>query len=322
MLKPVIWIISDPKPGTLAQAVGLADRLGGADRVIEARPRFPWRFLPARCWLLARYALQEPLTGPLPELVIAAGRSAVAPAAALRSARCRVVALLDPRMDPARFDLVIAPRHDRLQGASVLSTLGGLHRLTPERIADAARLAAPRYAGLPRPLLAVMLGGPTRHLTFSEADAAALGAQLALTARQQGAALAVTASRRTPPEAVAAFRRALTDIPHDFYDPRHPDGENPYPGLLGLADHVLVTEDSTSMISEATMSGRPLHLLPLSGKAGKFALFADDLMAGGYARRFDGTLPVWQPPPLDETGRAARAVVGLLIDPPKSHIPA
>jgi mitochondrial fission protein ELM1 len=315
MLKPVIWIIADPKAGTMAQAVGLADRLGGAVRIIEARARFPWRYLPARFWWSARQALDVSLDGPLPDLVIAAGRSAVAPAAALRGPKTKVVALQDPRLDPEKFDLVICPEHDNLRGRNVLTTLGSLHKVTPETILTDQATAAFRTADLPRPLVAVMVGGSNGRVRL---DAGKLGRDLVALAHKTGVGLAITTSRRTGPAAVAALKVALAGVPHDLYTG---DGANPYPGLLAIADHILVTEDSASMLSEAASVGKPLHIIRLEGDAGKFKFFHQALIARRNARFFDGELPNWRVPPLDETQRAAEAVVGLLIGDANPHLP-
>lgn len=315
MLKPVIWILSDPKAGTMVQAIGLANRLGGAVRIIEAQGRFPWRYLPARFWWSARTALTVSLDGPLPDLVIAAGRSAVAPAAALRGPKTKIVALQDPRMDPEKFDLVICPEHDSLRGRNVLTTLGAINKVTPEAIAADQATAAFRTADLPRPLIAVMVGGSTKHLRL---DAEKLGRDLVALAKKTGGGLAVTTSRRTGPAAVATLRSALAEVPHDFYTG---DGANPYPGILAIADHILVTEDSVSMLSEAASVGKPVHIIRLIGDAGKFKFFHQALIARRNARFFDGELPSWRVPPLDETQRAAEAVVGLLIGDANPHLP-
>ncbi|MFD2264851.1 mitochondrial fission ELM1 family protein [Lacibacterium aquatile] len=315
MLKPDIWIIADPKAGTIAQAVGLAERLGGASRIIEAVGRFPWRYLPARLWWNPRKALTVSLDGPPPNLVIAAGRSAVAPAAALRGPNTRVVALLDPRMDPEKFDLVICPQHDRLRGRNVLTTIGALHKVTPERIAADQATAAFRTADLPRPLIAVLVGGSNGRVRL---NAAKLGQELAALAQKTGGSLAVSTSRRTGEAATAILRHALTDVPHDFYSG---DGDNPYPGILAIADHILVTEDSVSMLSEAASTGKPVHILRLEGNPGKFRFFQEALITGRHARYFDGELPHWTAPVLDETQRAAEAVVGLLIGEQNPHLP-
>ena len=82
-------------------------------------------------------------------------------------------------------------------------------------------------------------------------------------------------------------------------------GANPYPGLLGHADAVLVTEDSVNMASEAATTGLPVHVYPLRGRSPKIARFHASLEARGASRRFDGTIGRWSYPPLAEADRVA-----------------
>jgi len=90
-------------------------------------------------------------------------------------------------------------------------------------------------------------------------------------------------------------------------------GDNPYFGLLGLADAIVVTGDSVNMISEACTTGKPVYIFELAGGAGsKFSAFHDAVYARDLARPFDGALEDWRPEPLRETERAARVLLGCL----------
>ncbi len=357
-----ILILSDNKAGTLNQARGLAegiqDRIGPQVCSVEtmlARPRWPWSWLPARLWLGARWAAL--FRRPFPDLVIAAGRSAVAPAAALRrmsratgDGATRVVALQDPRLPPSAFDLVILPAHDGITAPGVLVTTGALHRVTPARLAAAADEWRDRFTPLPRPWLGVLIGGASARYRFSVGEAAALGRNLAALARATGGPTPAAAARRTPMDSLAALRAGLAveagghqkglasrTILWDARDPAPPSGfaDNPYFGILALADALLVTEDSVSMVSEAASTRRPVFLLPLQGKAGKFARFHHMLVAGGHARRLPGGHGIdgagdpaswlnWQAVPLTDMDRAVTAVLSLLRQPTEKplHTPA
>ena len=119
----------------------------------------------------------------------------------------------------------------------------------------------------------------------------------------------VTMSRRTGPEMEAAIRDALAGTTAFIWDGQ---GENPYFGLLALADHLLVTEDSASMVSEAAVTGKPISIVALEGGSPKFARFHVAMRAHGATRPFDGSLNSWNYDPLDETARAATRVRALL----------
>src|SRR5581483_6510369 len=103
--------------------------------------------------------------------------------------------------------------------------------------------------------------------------------------------------------------RTLADIPAFLWDG---SGENPYFGLLGLADAVAVTADSVSMVSEAAVTGKPVYILELPGAGGKFAEFHAHMRRKGITRPLGAAFERWTYPPLDDMARAAAAVRRLL----------
>lgn len=309
--RPRCWVLSDGKAGAEAQSLGLAEALGLVPEVKRLAVRAPWRWLPPALWplpLVAPGPKGATLAPPWPDLVIACGRLTAAPAAALRRAgrgATRAIQIQDPRLDPRRFDLVIAPAHDRLEAANVLTTLGALHRTTPARLAAAAARLAPRLEALPRPRVAVLVGGDSKVHRMTPDAARRLGRDLAALARTRGAGLMVTVSRRTGSEAEAALRAALDGVAAELWDG---EGENPYFGYLGLADAVLVTADSVTMASEAATTGKPVHVIALAGGSAKFRRFHEALREAGVTRPFTGRLDSWSYAPLHETARVAALV--------------
>jgi mitochondrial fission protein ELM1 len=100
-------------------------------------------------------------------------------------------------------------------------------------------------------------------------------------------------------------------VPAVFWDGR---GDNPYLGYLGLADALIVTVDSVTMISEAAATGKPVHVAELEGGSAKFRRFHAGMREGGITRPFAGRIEDWSYPPLDETGRVAAEVKRRLED--------
>jgi mitochondrial fission protein ELM1 len=270
------------------QCLGLAEALGLEPTVKRIATRAPWRWLPPLLW-----------------------RDPLAPALAIRRASrrsgkpCFVVQIQNPTVDPARFDLVVAPAHDRLSGANVLVTQGAMNRITPARLEAEAAAWAPRVSALPRPYVTVLVGGANKVYRLPPERARELGGQLREAVRAEGGSLLVTPSRRTPPEALDALRAGIGDAPHLLWDGQ---GDNPYFAFLGLADALVVTVDSVNMVSEAASTGRPVHLAELPGGSPKFRRFHRAMLEAGYARRFEGRLERWDYPRLDETARVAQAV--------------
>jgi hypothetical protein len=199
----------------------------------------------------------------------------------------------------------VAPAHDRLDGDNVLTLLGSPHGITPHKLAAARAEFAALLEPLPAPRIAVLLGGDNAVYRMTMPVADRLADDLAAVARDTGGGLAVTASRRTPAPAMARIRAALDGLPAIFYDG---DGLNPYLGYLAWADAVIVTADSVNMVTEATATGRPIHVVALDGGSEKFDRFHAAMREAGYTRPFTGRLDDWRYTPPDDTARAAAEI--------------
>jgi hypothetical protein len=156
--------------------------------------------------------------------------------------------------------------------------------------------------------VAVLIGGANAVFEMPEEIVRRIAKDLA-TVAASGAGLMVTFSRRTGQRAETAFREALEGANVTIWDGT---GDNPYFAYLALADHILVTEDSASMVSEAATTGKPISILRLKGGSPKFSRFHAMMAARGITRDFAGRLDHWTYPPIDETERAAEAVRRIL----------
>jgi hypothetical protein len=214
----------------------------------------------------------------------------------------------DPLTRPSRFDLVVAMEHDRAKGPNVLRVLTALHDLTPAKLAAGAAAWTPRFAHLPRPLIGVLLGGPTRGSEFGAAEAHTLLERLEAYRDALGGSLVIVPSRRTPDGALGVFRRAV-DARTWVWDRA---GDNPYLGVLALADRFVVTGDSVSMVSEALATPKPVEVFATRLRK-RHDGFIQDLVDRGLVRRFDGQATDPAPrPPVDATRAAAERLRPLL----------
>lgn len=305
------WAVTDGSAGMENQCIGIAEAMGAELTVKRIRLRRPWRQLTPFLRLGTRWAADpsgDPVAPPWPDLLIGCGRQSTAVSFAVRRlsrGRTFTVHIQDPQVSPAKFDLVVVPRHDRLRGPNVLVTRGSLHRVTPERLADAAaRLGGPLDA-LPHPRVAVLIGGSNTVYQLTPIIMGDLADRLAALAKTGAAGLMVTASRRTGADNEAILRARLSGTSARVWDG---GGENPYFAYLALADHIVVTCDSVSMVSEACSTGKPVHVIELEGGSPKFRGFLDGLYADGIARPFTGTLESWNYPPLRETEEVAAEI--------------
>lgn len=305
---PTCWLLSEDKAGMVNQCLGLAEALGVGPVWKRIVPRAPWKYLPPRLWLAPLKAPgpgSDALTPPWPDITIGCGRYAVGIALAIKRAsggRTFAVHIQDPKVDARRFDLIVVPGHDRLRGENVIVTRGALHRVTQARLDGEALRFAPQLQHLPRPLVTVLVGGTNRRYRLGMEEARALGARLVQLAQDYRAGIALSVSRRTSPAVIEALRRALAAVPSVIWDGH---GDNPYFAWLALADFIIVTCDSVSMVTEACYTGKPVYVAELPGGSRRFHAFHQAMRAAGYTRRFEGKLDKWHYAPLRETASVA-----------------
>jgi hypothetical protein len=296
------WVISEGLAGLRSQALGLAEAAGLSADLRELKPSAPWKWMAAKFWPNPLAAVAEAVRAPLPSLAIGCGGMAGSVLAALRRKSMRVVQVQDPRMDLSHFDLVIANHHDELTGPNVFVSRTALHRVTPARLASDADVWRERLAPFRRPLVAVLLGGNNGRFRLDRDAGARLAADLATMADRDRVGIVVTPSRRTDPAVTDLIRTALGPAGGWVWDLA---GENPYFGMLALADLIIVTQDSVSMISEAAATTAPVMIASLPGSWRRQGLFLKPLLNEDRVRPFEGRFSMWKVSPLNDTPEAA-----------------
>ena len=326
MAPKTCWVITDGRAGIENQALGLAEAINELTPinvlVHKVSLAMPWRLLPSSVVPSAAAGV-APLRRllkqhPPPDLWVACGRQSVPltlAASRLSPAPFRVQ-LQSPKVSLSHFDLVIAPYHDELTAKNVYNILGATNRVSKAFIKHRSDVLSKRFSDIPSPAAAVMIGGPNSAYQFGTAELVALAGQLNLLSKA-GFTLLITLSRRTPQGAADILSTHLQGSRIHIYDPTNDkDIENPYPGVLGIADIAIVTKDSVNMASEAVGAGLPTYVVDLpsrGARARKFERFHGKLRDMGVARplRFEnGKLPkVVSASGLTETQKAAREVV-------------
>ena len=314
------WVLTLGIAGMDSQSMGLARELADRAglRLVEKRirPASPWRHLPPELWFAPLRCLaagSDPLQPPWPDVVIGTGRLTVAPGAAIRKAsggRSFSIHIHHPGALCDRFDLVLVPEHDRLRGDNVITYRGGLNVPRQDALDAAAARFEARFEALPRPRVAVLVGGSNRCYRMTPAWACGFAAELRRMAEAEGASLLVTPSRRSDPAVLEVLKNALSGLPMWFWDG---SGDNPYLAMLALADAFVVTPDSTNMVSEACSTGRPVLVARMPGASAKFRRFHQVMHGSGFTRDFAGELATWSYTPLRESPRIADLVVARMI---------
>lgn len=299
------WLITSGKAGEDTQVKGVAEALGLDYGMKRAAPTglfklaSPWGPVDPK----AKFGASDgPFAPPWPAVAIASGRLSIPYIKALRKRAgpgTYTVVLQDPRTAPATADLICVPAHDRRRGTNVFTTLTAPHGFSPERLADLKKSVPAEMAALPRPWVAVILGGRNKIYKFSDADHERFVNALQSLGRL-GASFLVTPSRRTHPELLAAAKHATEGFPRLLWDG---DGPNPYPAFLAHADCFVVTADSVNMTGEACATGKPVLVFePAAVRKSKFARFHEALRSHGATRVLPDVveaLPGWSYAPLN-----------------------
>jgi mitochondrial fission protein ELM1 len=266
--QPRVWLVLGDKEGDNAQVRAIERALGWACEHRHVQMREPWVIGKPRVEPSLHHidpARSDALEPPWPDLVITIGRrpSMVALWIAEQSGgHTRLVLVGKPSGMMRRFDLVIASAEISLPPFdNVVPIALPLMGVEESRIAAAVTVWRERLAKLPRPLVAFLIGGATRPFVFDEPVTGRL-IELASRIADAGGTPYFSTSRRTSPATVDALRAGLPAAAR-LYRWTPGDRDNPYLGLLGLADGFVVTSDSISMLVEVIRRRRPLGILEL-----------------------------------------------------------
>lgn len=266
---PRVWLLMGFRAGDNAQVAALAEALGWpceVKRLAYRKYEFVTNRLLGPTLAGVDRKRSDSLAPPWPDLVITAGRrnEPVARWIQRQSAkRTRLVHLGRPWAPVECFDLVVTtPQYQVPERSNVLQIAAPLHAVTPTRLSDAAARWHSVFEPLPRPWTAVLVGGDSPPYIFDAEAAGRLGRAVTDLARQQGGTLLVATSPRTGRPAAEALRKAI-GAPCHFYDWTPDPDSNPYVGYLALADSIVVTGESMSMVAEACATAKPVYLFDM-----------------------------------------------------------
>jgi mitochondrial fission protein ELM1 len=324
-----IWAISDGTAGMRLQAIALGEMLITADITnqtsladIIIKPSWRLRHLPRLVPFLPKTLLSswlgsiaDRLSKDKPAIIITCGRRMAGTSIALKrlskahAVGTRTIHIQDPRLPPHYFDILIVPQHDPARGANVLTSMASLNHLDKSKIADAANQLGEKWRTLPAPRVAVLLGGANRRYGISAIMAKDMASRLTNFAIKTGASVALIPSRRTPANLVDQLSASLGPLPHAVMDQAE---HNPYPGILGLVDAVIVTSDSVNMISEVTITGLPILIAEWRSETGRIGAFHDAMIAAGHIAPLRDQLPQDGFTPLFEMPTIVKSVLARL----------
>ncbi|MDO4161614.1 MAG: mitochondrial fission ELM1 family protein [Pseudomonadota bacterium] len=268
-MKKTLWTLMDDRRGSVGQALGILNMLPEDISVVEKKLIYT-KTAGLPNWLRGRTLIgldadsRKKIAAPWPDYVLSISRRTAPVARYIKkqNPQTKLIQLMHPgKTGLSDFDLVIVPEHDKNKGfaPNIHYITGCPHRITGSYLQEAQNKWQKKFADLPKPLTALIIGGAIKGKPFSNENALALGKAVRSLKKKIGGSLLITTSRRTGKDAERLILEQLKDIPQFSYlwgD----TSENPYSGFLACADNLIVTGDSVSMCCEATGTGKPIYL--------------------------------------------------------------
>ena len=308
---PKIWTLTDGSQGMISQTRGLAYEFGKDINEIKTDIIFPWSklqpgILPVNKWIFKnKIPINE-----IPDILISCGRKSIYLSMYLKKKFSKIINIhiQNPKVSSNNFSYVVAPNHDNITGVNIINSIGALHHFK-NKIKQNIELK-----NSSKKLVSCIIGGDNNHYSFTIKDAQSLCNKIIeLNKNNPNLQFLVITSRRTRNEIKMLLKNQLESFAKVWIG----EGKNPYDFAIYNSKYFIITADSTSMISEAAISGMPIYVyqLPYKRKSLRFNRFHDEFKRLNITRDFLHTtkLDNWSYDKLDESKRIAGIIKKRII---------
>ena len=287
-------LLTEGMHGMISQVEGMAKALSAEYSHKIVRLSFPWKFIPPKFSPISEVVLKDKTyitENEIPDLVISCGRKSVIPSLILKKKNPNtfVIHIQDPKVNLDKFDAVIAPEHDNLVGKNVYNSKGAIHYITESEIKKAMPYLMKNIRS--QKIVSLILGGPNKYYSFEAEQLKKIFDQIKSSFISKGYEAIVIPSMRTPKESIELALKEMGSFGHvvSVVD------KQAYLSAYALANYVVVTCDSTSMISEAATSGKPVFVAHMKEKRNnyRFKKFFDLFKQMGITRDLGEKVESW-----------------------------
>ncbi len=306
MLKLKALLLTQGMHGMISQVEGLAKALGLSFKHQTIQLKRFWNIVPPKFTPISDAILYKKFICDC-KIIISCGRKSVIPSIVLKKRfknEIFNIHIQDPKVNLKNFDTIVCPDHDNLIGENVIKTKGAIHYLTNQEINKNIHYLKPNHGK--KKIVTFILGGPNKYYSFSIKQMDKMFSKIKNMFVSSKYKLIIIPSYRTPDN---ILKLAFNYFNEDHLVIKERD-KKAYLSSLALADLIIVTCDSTSMISEAAITGKPVYVARMSNKLSihrfeKFYKLFQDL---GIIRYLDDKIEYWSYKGLDEVNRAAYLV--------------
>jgi len=293
--------------GMISQVEGLAKALDldFTHHTVETN-RF-WKLFPPKLTPISQSVFKK-INSEDFDVIISCGRKSVIPSIYLKknsSKKVTNIHIQDPKVNLDNFSYVITPEHDGLNGENVFSTKGAIHYFTKEEISNHTNYLKDRlYTG--KEYFLLILGGPTKHYDYSDENVSNIFNLFNDLVKKNNLQGIVIPSMRTPKNIIDLAKNKLGEksLVIDTVD------KKAYLSALSIAKYIAVTCDSTSMISEAALTGKPIYVadIPTQKNDQRIKKFKELFHQLNIIKKLENKLETWDYEILDETSRVAKEI--------------
>ena len=303
MLELKALLLTQGMHGMLSQVEGLAKALKLPFKHKEIKLKPIWNFIPPKFTPISENLLTEKFVCDS-KIIISCGRKSVIPSIALKKRFGKeifTIHIQDPKVSFKHFDLIISPEHDNVKGKNVITTKGAIHYLTKKEISEHSNYLEIKKNK--KQLVAFVIGGPNKYYDFADKQINSIFNRVKTLFTTDKYKLIIIPSYRTPENII---KKANEAFGFNHYVVKAVD-KKAYLSSLSIADYIVITCDSTSMISEAAVTGKPVYVAMMKSfrPSFRFNRFYDQFEKLGITKRLNGSIDNWSYDKLDEVNRIA-----------------
>ena len=300
-------LLTEGLHGMISQVEGLAKALNLEYFHEKIELNNFWKLIPPSLTPVKKYVFKNNIEKEF-DIIISCGRKSVIPSIYLKKNSNKKIInihIQNPKVSLNNFNYIIAPEHDGISGKNVISSKGALHYLTIEEI-EKSRDYLQNKSNTKKDILTLILGGPTKYYNYSTQNIKSIFSNIKNLTEKNNLHLIVIPSNRTPVETVSL---AKSELINDTTIIETVD-KKAYLSALCLAKYIVVTCDSSSMISEAALTGKPVYVAMIETKRNdkRFKEFRKLFENMNILRKLDDKLETWSYEKLDEANRVSKLI--------------
>jgi len=300
-------LLTEGMHGMISQVEGLAKALN-LDFIHEKiELNNFWKLFPPKLTPVQDFVFKNKINNEF-DIVISCGRKSVIPSIYLKKKlknKIINIHIQEPKVSLDNFDFVVAPEHDGLKGSNVLSSKGAVHYLTNSELDENENYLKSRIS-TEKKIVTLILGGPTKYYDYNDQVINNLFSKIEQNFLKNNYQLILVPSMRTPKDII---EKAMSFFDKDQIVIPNVD-KKAYLSSLKISDHIVVTCDSTSMISEAAITGKPIYVaqMPAIKNNQRFKSFFNLFESLNIIKELNNSVENWTYTKLNETNKIAEQI--------------